>query len=190
VGEPSLTYIGNHGLELLGAGSSRVETLSEAASHTDSARSFAAAFFTPELRRAGIRLEDKESIWAFHWRQAPDEDQAVQDLELIAEEATAKGLRPHWGRKVLEIRPPVEVNKGLAVERAVRQAGLGTALYAGDDTTDLDAFRKLRELRSSGTLKHAVCVGVRSTEGPSEIVAEADLTVNGPADMAELLALL
>jgi trehalose 6-phosphate phosphatase len=82
------------------------------------------------------------------------------------------------------------VDKGTATERILRQTDVEAALYAGDDTTDLDAFRSLRELRSSGALKHAVCVGVLSDEAPAEIAGEADLTVDGPSGVRELLALL
>ncbi|MBD0291584.1 MAG: trehalose-phosphatase, partial [Thermoleophilia bacterium] len=57
------------------------------------------------------------------------------------------------------------------------------ALYAGDDTTDLDAFRGLRD---SG-LELAVCVAVASEEAPSTLVAAADLVVPGTEGMLELL---
>jgi trehalose 6-phosphate phosphatase len=191
VGVDSLTYIGNHGLEYLAPGSPRAETVPAAASHAPAVRSFATAADTPELRQAGVRLEDKEAIWAFHWRQAPDEGSARGILDRVAEAASREGLVPHWGRKVLEIRPPVAMDKGIALARLLRRSNhVEAALYAGDDTTDLDAFRKLNELRSSGELTRAVCIGVRSDEGPEEIAGEADLVVEGPSGLRELLALL
>jgi hypothetical protein len=64
------------------------------------------------------------------------------------------------------------------------------ALYGGDDTTDLDAFRMMRRLESSGRLEHTVCAGVRSEEGPAEITVEADVVVDGPDGFRELLSLL
>jgi trehalose 6-phosphate phosphatase len=93
---------------------------------------------------------------------------------------------PHWGRKVLEVRPPVAADKGAAVATALDEHPLARALYAGDDTTDLDAFRKLRALASEGRID-ALCVGVRSSEGPEAIVREADVVVEGPEGVAELL---
>jgi trehalose 6-phosphate phosphatase len=91
---------------------------------------------------------------------------------------------------VLEIRPLLAHDKGAALESLVRAEELESALYAGDDTTDLDAFRKLRELRATGTLTHAVCVGVDSEEAPPELAQEADALVDGPDGVAELLRAL
>jgi trehalose 6-phosphate phosphatase len=104
----------------------------------------------------------------------------------VAAEAERSGLVPHWGRKVLEIRPPVAANKGTAVEAVVAWRAIERALYAGDDTTDLDAFRKLRELEAAGRLE-TLCIGVRSAEGPPAIATEADLVVEGPEGLTELL---
>ena len=61
---------------------------------------------------------------------------------------------------------------------------LDRAVYAGDDRTDLDAFRRLRELREEGELSTAVCVGVLSPEAPPELAEESDLAVDGPDGLA------
>jgi trehalose 6-phosphate phosphatase len=190
VGIDSLDYIGNHGLERLRSGGSRPEAHPALDYYRHQVRSFAADSYGAELREAGVRLEDKDAIWSFHWRDGPDERSTRAALEEIAAAACSKGLVPHWGRKVLEIRPPVAFDKGTALERLLDNTDIGGALYAGDDTTDLDTFRKLRELQSSGRLSHAVCVGVTSDEGPAEIADEADLTVDGSGGMRELLAAL
>jgi trehalose 6-phosphate phosphatase len=118
---------------------------------------------------SGARMEDKGPIVAFHWRGADDEDAVRSRLEEVAREAEAEFLT-HWGRKVLEIRPPVAVDKGRAIHELIRRSGVQVALYAGDDRTDLDAFRALGD---------GVRVGVRSAEGPPEIVERADLVVEG-----------
>jgi trehalose 6-phosphate phosphatase len=188
VGLDTLIYVGNHGLEQLRPGADGPETLPEALAQANAVRSFANSAFTPALRESGIRLEDKESIWAFHWRGAPDEDTAHEALKAVAESAADQGLVPHWGRKVLEIRPAVAVDKGTAIGRLLEEAGPRGALYGGDDTTDLAAFRRLREMRSNGNLDVAVCVGVASDEGPADISAEADLVVDGPNGFRELLS--
>jgi trehalose 6-phosphate phosphatase len=190
VGIGSLAYIGNHGLEYLVPRAQRAEVVPALAPHASAVREFATAAYTPELRRAGIRLEDKESIWSFHWRQASDEASARELLDEVARSAAERGLVSHWGRKVLEIRPSLGIDKGTAVASVLRDAGVEAALYAGDDTTDLDAFRGLRELRRNGALRHAVCVGVSSDEGPAQITGEADLVVDGPSGFRELLAVL
>src|SRR5439155_2165080 len=104
--------------------------------------------------------EDKRFRLSFHYRTASDQEAARAELEQIAERARAEGFRPRWGRKVLEIRPPLDVDKGTAVRRLLEEAGLRRALYAGDDTTDIDAFRGL------DGLEVAVRVAVASDEVP------------------------
>ena len=75
------------------------------------------------------------------------------------------GLEPRWGRKVLELRPVGGGGKDAAVAALLAGDGVAAAVYAGDDRTDLDAFRRLRELREEGELATAVCVGVVSAGG-------------------------
>jgi trehalose 6-phosphate phosphatase len=190
VGIDSLHYVGNHGLERLRAGASGAEPQPGLEAYRDQVLSFATDSYNEELRELGVRLEDKDVIWSFHWREAADETASRAALMRVAAAAEANGLVPHWGRKVLEIRPPVPFGKGSALESLLGESDFEAALYAGDDTTDLDAFRKLRELRASGRLPYSVCVGVISAEGPPEIAGEADLRVDGPDGMAELLEAL
>jgi trehalose 6-phosphate phosphatase len=190
VGVDSLEYIGNHGLERLRPGASEAELDAAFDADRDRVRAFAAGSYSAKLREMGVRLEDKDVIWSFHWREAVDERCARAELELVAAAAESSGLVTHWGRKVLEIRPPVPFDKGTAVQRLLDDGDFDGALYAGDDATDLDAFRKLRKLRARGRLAFVVCVGVSSDEGPREITDEADMTVDGPDGMRELLAAL
>jgi trehalose 6-phosphate phosphatase len=85
---------------------------------------------------------------------------------------------------VLEVRPPVEADKGTAVVALLHESGARRALYAGDDTTDVDAFAGL----ATAGLEHAVRIAVASDEAPAELLAEADLVVDGPDELAALLA--
>jgi trehalose 6-phosphate phosphatase len=223
----SIAYIGNHGGELLRPGSTHVELDPELAAWSERVRELAERLHTPERQRLRVRMEDKQAIVAFHWRGAPDEDAAAAAVREIAAGAAQEGFVVHWGRKVLEIRPPIALDKGLGVrallngaiggwERAGheidgegvngRRPGLpGTlahetaeigcgpieaALYVGDDTTDLDAFAALRELRQSGELQAALCVAVSSEEAPPELVRQADLTIEGPDGVRRLLQAL
>jgi trehalose 6-phosphate phosphatase len=180
VGVGGIVYAGSHGAELLepGAAGARISPAFE--SWTERVASFAAHRDDPELRRLRVRIERKGPIVAFHWRGVPDEDAARTRLEGFAREAEADGLDFHWGRKVLEIRPPVPFDKGQAVRELVERSGVRTALFGGDDATDLDAFAALDALVDEGALDAAVKVGVRSGEGPSAIVERADQVVEGP----------
>jgi trehalose 6-phosphate phosphatase len=142
------------------------------------------------LRHRRVRLEDKGPIVAFHWRGAPDEDAARAAIDAIAAKAQEAGLRTHWGRKVLEVRPPVRIDKGAGITSFLEDADVDVALYAGDDRTDLDAFRALSELVERGELSHAIRVGVESDEGPEEITSEADVVVEGTEGVQGLLVAL
>jgi trehalose 6-phosphate phosphatase len=126
-------------------------------------------------------VEDKGLAVVFHYREAEDEEGALAVLRGVAARAEALGLQVQFGRKVLEVRPPVAADKGTAVRALLEQRGLRRALYAGDDTTDLEAFRGLDGLDVS------VRVAVASPEGPPELREAADIVVESPAELAELL---
>jgi trehalose 6-phosphate phosphatase len=91
---------------------------------------------------------------------------------------------------VLEVRPPVPIDKGQAVRDLVSSSASRAALFGGDDATDLDAFDALDALVADGQLEAAVRVGVRSDEGPAAIVERADLVVDGVAGFTRVLAAL
>lgn len=187
----SITYVGNHGTEVLRGGSARVEVEPEIAAWAKRVQAWARkAQDGEDVRRLRIRAEDKEAIAAFHWRGAPDEEAAATVAERLAEEAQAEGFAVHWGRKVLEVRPPVAMDKGRGIVRLLTGRELTVALYAGDDRTDIDAFTGLRQLVDEGLLGAAICVGVASEETPSELEAAADLMVDGPVGVRELLVAL
>jgi trehalose 6-phosphate phosphatase len=186
----SITYVGNHGTEILRGGATEVEVDPEVLAWAGRVQAFARQAHDAELSRLRVREENKDAIAAFHWRGAPDEESAEAAVQLVAERAQDAGFAVHWGRKVLEIRPPVAMDKGRGIERLLVGLGLSVALYVGDDVTDIDAFRGLRRLVEAGELEHAVCVGVRSDETPPELEREADVLVAGPAGVRELLSTL
>ena len=186
----SIAYAGNHGAELLPPGGTEVQIDPEVAPHEEAVRRFADEAYTTELQRLRVRSEDKRSIKAFHWRGAPNEEAAERALGEVADRACEEGLAIHWGRKVLEIRPPVALNKGRAARRLVEGRDLAAALYVGDDMTDLDAFAGLRALVEEELLGTAVCVGVRSDETPRQLEEGSDVLVDGPLGVRRLLAKL
>ncbi len=188
VGLSGIAYAGNHGFELLEPGAERAMPSPELEGKEDAAAGFLAdAAYRDALAAAGVRIEDKGLIVALHWRGAEDEAAAERVAATVAEEAKGRGLRTHLGRKVLEIRPPAAIDKGVATTGLLRRSGARNALFAGDDRTDLDAFRALAALRDAGELDAIVRVGVSSPEGPPEIVAEADVVVDGTGELIELL---
>jgi trehalose 6-phosphate phosphatase len=166
VGVDGIAYVGVHGLELS----------PEADAWRPALRSFAEVDWP--------WLEDKGLTVAFHWREAADEEAARSELETVAGRARAAGLVARWGRKVLELRPPVDADKGTAVRTLLEERALRRALYAGDDTTDLDAFRGL------DGCEIAVRVALASAESPAGLREAADLVLESPAELRELLRLL
>jgi trehalose 6-phosphate phosphatase len=163
VGVEGLTVVGEHGLELAPEADAWVARL---AAFADGAE------WPAERKRLTV---------SFHYRTAADEEQALAALRRVAARAADEGLVARWGRKVLEVRPPLRADKGTAVAHLLAQAGLRRALYAGDDTTDLDAFRAL------DALEVGVRLAVASAEGPPELRGAADVVVGGPDELLELL---
>jgi trehalose-phosphatase len=190
VGVDGIAYAGNHGLELLLPGDEAPRLDPSLAGRESDAAKFLAGLDAPELAALGLRPEDKGPIQALHWRGAPDERAAEARAHEIAAAAGRSGLEPHWGRKVLEIRPVGGGGKDAAVAALLAADGVATAAYAGDDRTDLDAFRRLRGLRDEGELETAICIGVSSPEAPPELAEESDLSVDGPAGWLAMLEAL
>jgi trehalose 6-phosphate phosphatase len=126
-------------------------------------------------------IEMKGLAVAFHFRHRDDEAAAVRELDRIADTAREDGLVARYGRKVLEVLPPVGSNKGTAVRRMIEERGLQRALAAGDDTTDLDSFAAL------DGLDVAVRVAVASAESPEALRESADIVLGSTDEFLELL---
>ena len=164
VGISELVYIGNHGLELDG----------QAAEWGERLQQFLADVAWPATENKGLSA-------SLHYRGSQDENAAHAALEEIKTRAELEGFVARFGRKVLEVLPPLDVHKGTAVRQLLAERNLSRALYAGDDTTDLDGFRALDGLDVS------VRVAVASEEGPAELREAADLTVRGPKELLKIL---
>jgi trehalose 6-phosphate phosphatase len=186
----TISYLGTHGAEMLRAGWTEAVLDPEVETWVRRINEFGREADTADLRRRRVRLEDKGAIVAFHWRGAPDEDAARAAIDALAARAEAAGLRTHWGRKVLEVRPPVQIDKGAGIAAFLDGTDVDTAMYVGDDATDLDAFATLRRLTEEGKLQRSVRVGVLSDEGPSELADEVDILIDGTAGVRELLTAL
>lgn len=187
VGVGGVVYAGAHGAELINPRTGETERAPELAAWQGPIRQFVESLDPGELRRAGVRLEDKSFIQALHWRGSEFPDDAEALAEKAARAAGELGFEIHRGRKVLEIRPPISFNKGLAVARLVRDFGVKAAAYIGDDNTDVDAFAALHQLAAKQTLERVLCVGVDSEEAPERLYEKADMMVAGTAGVAELL---
>jgi trehalose-phosphatase len=161
-----IVYVGSHGLELDPQADRWRQRIADFAS--------AAAWPAQEIELKGLSV-------AFHYRHREDERAAVLELEQLAESARDEGLVSRFGRKVLEVLPPVGSNKGTAVRQLLEGAGFTRALVAGDDTTDLDAFRAVEELT------HKVRVAVLADESPTLLAEHAEIVLGSTGEFLALL---
>jgi trehalose-phosphatase len=172
----AVALAGNHGLELWEGGRARIA--GEAEPYLDAVSAARLEVEADEeLRRLGCAVEDKGVTFTVHYRGARDRDAARAYLEeVVARRVAGHGLVSGFGRMVLEARPPVAIDKGAALRRLTAGRGLRHVLYAGDDRTDLDAFREA-----------SIRIAVRSDEGPSELIEAADAAVASPGEVVALL---
>jgi trehalose-phosphatase len=159
-------YVGSHGLELHPEAERWRQRIADFASSV--------AWPPEHTERKGLTL-------SFHFRDAKDEQAAVLALEEIAESARDNDLVARFGRKVLEVLPPIGANKGTAVRHLLEGAGLKRAFVAGDDTTDIDAFRAVDGFEC------AVRVAVMSPESPSLLRDYAEVCVEGTGEFLQIL---
>jgi trehalose 6-phosphate phosphatase len=166
VGVDGIVCVGSHGLEL--------------EPQADRWRRVLAAF-AADAPWPQEKVELKGLAVAFHFRGAADEREAVRLLDSIADSAREEGLVARYGRKVLEVLPPVESHKGTAVRRLLEKHCLRRALAAGDDTTDLDSFAAL------DSLEVALRVAIASAEAPRALLDAADLVLESTDEFLSLL---
>jgi trehalose 6-phosphate phosphatase len=190
VGLPELIYIGNHGLEQLepavqmgnaqgtSQSAAQVSIRPEALPYQPTlAPTLEAIWDATADRFPGIRIEHKGVTASVHVRGTTDPDAAEAAVYAAALEAAAPyGLRVTRGKRVVELRPPLDVDKGVAVAELIASRGLAGALYLGDDATDRDAFRALRRLTAEGACQ-GVSVVVLHPEAPEGLAAEADIAL-------------
>lgn len=175
-----LTLVGLYGLER--ARGPRIERLPEAEPWRQAVEEAAAG--AERGAPTGARVERKGLAVAFHVRAAPHLAGWMQTA--AAEQAAATGLIAHPGRQSIELRPPVDADKGTVV--AELAADLSAVCFFGDDRGDLPAFEALAALRRRAVTTMAVAVN--SPELPAELAAAADWFVDGPPGVLEVLRYL
>jgi len=188
VGIDELAYVGNHGFETMLPGHAVVVS-PEAQPHVPAIRDLIKQCQSlAGIEDSGVWVEDKTATLSLHYRRALDPEAAKKFITAsIIPLADGLGLKVNEGRMVVEIKPPEKVDKGTAVRELIDRLDAKQALYAGDDTTDIDA---LRELRRRGKKQVMVGVGVVSREMPPALPRHADLLVASRGGVEMLLSLL
>ena len=161
----AISYLGSHGAEVLRAGWTEpvVDPGIEDWARADPASSPARP--TPRTcagAACGSRTRARSSPSTGAAR--PTRRRRARRSTRSRRKAEAAGLRTHWGRKVLEVRPPVRIDKGAGISSFLADTDVDVAMYVGDDVTDLDAFHALVALAEEGRISKAIRVGVRSDE--------------------------
>ncbi len=186
IGLDEVVYFGNHGFEILRDG--EVEVIPDALPYFERVQELERRA-KEELAPLGAFVEEKGITASIHYRNVSPEI-GERSVAFVKAEGERLGLRITVGRGVVEARPPIRADKGTAVRALVEEYRPRKAMFLGDDTTDLDAFRALAALREKGALDEILRVGVRSDEGPPEIVTEADIVVDNVEGVGEVLRAL
>jgi trehalose 6-phosphate phosphatase len=129
----------------------------------------------------GMRVEPKGLSLTLHYRTRPDLEELVQ--EWARRQAARSGLVARPAKMSVELHPPIEADKGTAVEQLA--AGLKAVCFLGDDVGDLPAFSALGRLAERGAAVLRVAVG--GPECPEQLAAQADAVVEGPDAALDLL---
>lgn len=179
----SLTVVGNHGLEWVDRGERRDHPAGLAAIDA----------VTRVLSAAHERIHDDGMVWenkrlsgTIHFRNTADPlNTELRLIPIIEELAAENNLRATVGKMIVELRPKEHVSKGTALEELAGQYGLESVVFWGDDVTDVDGFKTLRELRALG--KHTLSIGVVTADAHPDIEAYADVVVRSVREAAVVM---
>lgn len=195
VGMRDIMYIGNHGLERLIPQQDERLALAVTPEAEPYVADVAAALDHIEQTLGphipGLLVERKGVTGSIHLRRT-DEPIAAEAAVMreLARSDAARRLRVTRGKMIVEVRPPVAVDKGVAVAALIEERGLRGALYLGDDLTDIDAFRAVRHLTEAGVSAGAA-IAVLHADSPAGLAEEADVALESiehvPAFLSWLL---
>jgi len=177
---PGVLHIGVYGLERVVG--DEVVTDPRAAPYAEAILTAAQEI---EARWPGLPVERKGNLsFTVHWRTRPDDAPPAGALEQLG---TALGLLVLPGRMAAELRVPVPVDKGTVVTALLDEHRARAAAFAGDDTGDRAAFAALTRRQADEPGFAGLRIAVRSGEAPPGLLDDADVVVDGPVGLADLL---
>lgn len=184
-GAPGVRYYGLYGLEEIRDGKLVVDPAAVATRPAVRA-ALKEVKADPVARDSGAYVEDKGDAIGIHLRRVADPGRWADPVAALARRiAERHRLQVQPGRMVWELRPAVHRDKGDAIRKVLAETKPTAVLVAGDDLGDLPAFAAAESARSSGL--EALRVVVRSAETPPDLLAQADLAVDGPEGLRALL---
>ena len=138
-------YVGTHGLEVMEPGGEAHGTAA-AEPYVAAVRKFAVRAAALAAAWPGVVTEDKRTVVSVHYRSTADPAAARAAIEKeIATPAREAGLAISTGHFVVEVRPPLAISKGTAVTGLLETRELTTAIFCGDDLTDVTGFNAVHE---------------------------------------------
>ena len=184
VGIEGIVYIGNHGAEQIVGG---MLSASEGAEEAESFLQGILESLADAAHDSGLVLENKRYSASLHYRRATDEAGVVERLRAAVETMPGTGdFELFWGNKILEIRRRNGVDKGVALGSLIDAYHIDGVIFLGDDTTDADALRVLRQRRASGEIG-GLGVAVIQDGTPASVLESADYSLAGVPEVAEFL---
>lgn len=185
VGLDGITYVGLHGLQRWEKGSVRL--WEGAKGYPDRINAVLNELETPLSRMPGVNVENKGPVASIHYRLAPDQEAAHREiLQILKGSPKVKELDVSLGRMVVELKPPLRVDKGSVLRELVENYGLRGAICLGDDVTDLDAFSVIRE-PFPGRPFIGVAIAVEDAETFKEVKEGADYSLGGIREVERFL---
>lgn len=188
VNVPGLTYIGTHGLEWCDGlpTPQTIKTEAEAVAFIEPGRRLLDLAERRLAHLPGLLVERKRIGGAIHYRLSPQPEEArAQILALLTEPARQFNMLLSEGKMIVEVKAPLQINKGRALRTFVERFELRGAIFAGDDRTDLDAVKEIRALRNEGLA--ALAIVVKHADTLPELLANADIAVEEVEGMTQLL---
>jgi len=183
-----LTYVGTHGIEW-SAGlptTHQVQINSEALPWIEPGRQLFDLADQQLASLPGVLIERKRIGGSIHYRLAPDLEQTRQTiLDTLRAPAQERNFLLSEGKRVVDIKPILQINKGKALRQFVQQFQIAGLIFAGDDRTDLDAILEIETLRQEGI--RAAAVVVQAVDTLPALLEHADIVVPGVESMAQLL---
>ena len=184
VGLQRVRYVGSHGAEYLYG--REVSTVREADAYRDK---IMAVFerLKATVDQPGFIWQDKGVGASVLYRLASNPDEAERALrEAVSSMPDAQEIGVFWGKRVLELRALIGMNKGYALRKLVDEFALDGAIYIGDDTTDADALSALNGLVTSGDLT-GLGVAITYRDSPEELLAAAQYSLAGVGEVETFL---
>lgn len=156
VGPAEVWAVGNHGMERI-APNGVVQVDERVTPYMETIAAAAGRLREALASLSGVLVEDKRLTLSVHYRLAADAD-VPRVREAVRAEAARSALAATEGKRVLELRPPVHIDKGTATVALAGALGAladdGSLCYLGDDRTDEDAFVALRAAHRGAVTVH------------------------------------